>query len=366
MLFPDDALFDSSLFDFAKDIDARAALPVTPLPCDRWIARSCLQKAIRRGDPQLGQRALANLFNHDRRAAWRHLAIIALEDVGVANLDVLSRILAAQRNRRWREQMGGDWPVMAELVRQMAVSEHCQAACDLLLKISNDPQLEQGRSVAVEAEMYLLAPTISDRAAPLVERGIAALAMGGGLEEGQPHNDPAAVFDLVAETSHSTHAVATCRAAWKMTRNPMALLLPLVWDHWSQLDQHEVSNDALQPSHMIRGVPAHSLDQFTRIGNIVSRALLRSDPVLRQLLADAGIIPAAQSRAVGDLLFLQEGGLLTNRVIWLVGDQLRLPDRQLPTVSRLRSNLPPALAHIRSKARHIAQLREQYLHSGSP
>jgi hypothetical protein len=32
--------------------------PITPLPCDRWLALSALQKSIRRGDGLTAQRAL--------------------------------------------------------------------------------------------------------------------------------------------------------------------------------------------------------------------------------------------------------------------------------------------------------------------
>jgi hypothetical protein len=68
MLFPDDAHFDFALSDLTKLIAIAPTVPISPLPCDRWIARSCLQKAIRRAEPNLAQRALANLFQHDRRA----------------------------------------------------------------------------------------------------------------------------------------------------------------------------------------------------------------------------------------------------------------------------------------------------------
>jgi hypothetical protein len=35
---------------------------IQPLPCDRWIASSALQKAIRRGDVRIAQRALSTLY----------------------------------------------------------------------------------------------------------------------------------------------------------------------------------------------------------------------------------------------------------------------------------------------------------------
>jgi hypothetical protein len=60
-----------------------------PLRCDRWIASSALQKAIRRGDIPVALRALGTLYRHDPRSAWRRLLVIACEDVGIGSLDAV-------------------------------------------------------------------------------------------------------------------------------------------------------------------------------------------------------------------------------------------------------------------------------------
>lgn len=367
MLFPDEALFEFVLIDLADCLAERPAPPITPLPCDRYVARSCLQKAIRRSEPVLAQRALANLFEHDRRATWRHLTIICVEDVGVANVDLLAQIIAAQRNRKWREQTGGDWPVMAELVRQMALSQHCQAACDLLLKACNDPNLEPVRAAALDASADRLTPPLWDADANILRRGVAALALAGELPAGRVHHDPHAVFDILADASRSSHVVATCRAAWKISRNSMALLLPLVWERWMKIEgAHAIADDPLPPVQMIGAVPGYALDQFTRLGNNVSRALLRDAPDLRALFERAGLAPAAYSRAVGDLLFLLEGSCCRHRAVWPLGEELRRPYRPLPTVSILGSLTNEALRLVDAKASQIAKLRHGQLHASEP
>ena len=361
MLFPDEALFDYVLIDLAEAVAARPAPLIQPLPCDRYVARSCLQKAIRRGEAELAIRALANMFDYDRRATWRALTVIALEDVGVANVDLLAQIVAAHRNRKWRDQQGGDWRVMAELARQMALGEHCQAACDLLLRATNDPSLDGQRAAALEQAPADLSQTLWDGSVGLEDRGIAALAMGGGLAEGQQLHDPCAVFDIVTEAGRSSHVVATCRAAWKLSRNPMALLLPLIWDQWTLGDCHRTTDDPLPPVQMMDGVPGYALDQFTRIGNVISRALLGHDPALRQLLNAAGIRSGAQSRAVGDLLFLVEGGLILRRVLWPASDKLRLPWRYLPTTAIMQNYMEVGLVHVRKAGSQLTQLRADHL-----
>lgn len=365
MLFPDEALFDDMLVDLAGAITAQPAPTTQPLSCDRYVARSCLQKAIRRAEPALAQRALANLFLHDPRSAWRALTIIALEDIGVANVDLLAQTVAAYGNRTWRAQMGGNWPVLAELARQMAGSLHCQAACDLLLHATNDPAQEHARAAALEAVADTLAMQLWDRNAPPIGRAIAALALGGELSRGQQHRDAAAVFDILVETGRSSHVVATCRAAWRISRNPMSLLLPIVWELWMLTGQADtVTDDLMPPVQTLGDVPGYALDQFTRIGNNVSRALLREDESLRQILNDADVPTGQQARAVGDLLFISEGGLLARRANWAIGDQLRLPARQLPAVIKLAERLPHAVAHLASKVRLIGLLRQQHFHPG--
>jgi hypothetical protein len=224
----------------------------------------------------------------------------------------------------------------------------------------NDPQLSFGRAAALDAELDVLALSIENSEAPLADRALAALAMSGGLAEGQTNNDPCGAFDLLMEAGHSTHVVDTCRAAWKLTRNPMALLLPLVWEQSSLLDRYEEVDDLLSPVQMISGVPGYSLDQFTRIGNAISRVFLRENPGFGEQLRAAGIAPAAQPRTIGDILFLIEGGLLKRRVIWPFADKLRLPHRQLPLIGKVGPNLDAAIDLVRSKASQIAHLRKLY------
>ena len=362
MLHVQEELFDSALNQLSSELEAHPPTSAQPLPCDRWVARSVLQKAIRRGQSALAQRALRNLLDHDERSVWRHLTVIAVEDVGVANLGILDQLVAARRDRKWRRQAGGDLRIMNELVRQMAVSNHCQATCDLLLRAVNDPSLEQIRSFALEAASAELASLLWNPDEDILHRGIYALALGGGLAEGQNYSDPHAVLDIFADIMESQTAVDTCREAWKACRNPMTLLLPIINEKWVLNYDRFVVDDECPAGEVIEGVPGYALDQFTRIGNNISRALLSEDDELKALLNTVGISSALHSRAVGDLLFLVEGGHLTARTRWPTGDLLRHPFRQLSSVSHFGSLLPDALEHIRSKARQIDFLRSLHFH----
>jgi hypothetical protein len=99
---------------------------VKALPCDRWVARSCLQKAIRRGNEELAVRALANLFLHDPRAIWRHLIIIALEDVGLADVGAVAEIIAAKSQHQFGRRPGLLWATYARLTERLSRLSHSQ------------------------------------------------------------------------------------------------------------------------------------------------------------------------------------------------------------------------------------------------
>jgi hypothetical protein len=144
----------------------------------------------------------------------------------------------------------------------------------------------------------------------------------------------------------------------------MALLLPLVWDEWMMTVQdYTVADDPLPPVQMLGGVPGYALDQFTRIGNTVSRALVKEEPDLRSLLDAVGVFPSQRSQAIGDAAFLIEGGLVRHRAIWPFADMLRLPDRVLPTTGRLGDAVQKLAGYLAARHPQMARARQQCFRS---
>jgi hypothetical protein len=82
--------------------------PIKPLPCDRWLALSAMQKSIRRGDGLNAQRALRTLYQHDPSSTWRRLLIIACEDVGIGALGAVVMTARRSANAKALREMGRD------------------------------------------------------------------------------------------------------------------------------------------------------------------------------------------------------------------------------------------------------------------
>lgn len=66
-----------------------------PLPVDPFVASSLLQKAIRRGDADLAERAAITLWRLRGAGIWRRLMVIGNEDIGIASVEALIKTTAA-------------------------------------------------------------------------------------------------------------------------------------------------------------------------------------------------------------------------------------------------------------------------------
>jgi hypothetical protein len=259
--------------------------------------------------------------------------------------------------------MGGEWRVASFLVKQMAEDLKCQAACDLLMTALNNPAYELLRVDMLEAECRDLVKALSDQETLIEHRAVAAVALGGGLAEEQHCRFPDAVFGMLGLMSKDSHVIVTAQAGWKLTRNPMAMLLPLVWEQFISGPEAIETTDVLPPVQLVAGIPTYAVDQFTRIGGQVARSIIDHHPALRQIMKSAGIHPAKMARVVGDLMFILEGGLIKRRAGWELADKLSQPHRPLPGVFLLGEHLETVIAYMTAHAAHINDLRQTHLSS---
>jgi hypothetical protein len=286
--------------------------------------------------------------------------------VGVINTRPLHQIIEAKTTSQGFHMPGALWKTQVEVTEALALSDHCQATCDLLLRVENDPSLLGNRRRICKASPSRWANALYDGSDAIERRAIAALCFGGFMNARRP-GDPSAVFEICAESGCSEIA-ALAQSAWRLSRNPMALLLPLVWQHsqaWSRLP---TADDPMATAEAINGVPEYALDQFTRIGKAVARQLVGLDPKLQSLLASTGANRSEWPQLVGDVIFLFEGGVCVRRSTSQEGEALRRPARWLPSIARFGAALQPAIMHIASKRRQLLQLRRQIFqrpHTGS-
>ena len=296
---------------------SRALDPVAPLPCDRWVAVSALQKSIRRGDSLTAQRALRTLYRHDPGSTWRRLLIIACEDVGIGAPGAV--IVTARRcanAKAFRER--GREEAAALATAQMLAEAAKDRSADLLFAVAlRDPALEatrsRCRSVSVARRLELVAdPTLS-----LPERAFAVWHCSG-VESRAEHRvgpgDQDALIRTYAELGVPEQLLDATAVAVKKAREPFVLLLPLLWLA-AVRSETELLNAPLPPSTLLDGVPFYALDGHTRLGRQAIRLFAQERHEIAQFLIERGC-GSGDDGALRMAVFYADGALTWPTLQW--------------------------------------------------
>ena len=143
---------DRALRSLENGIRACVAPSRPPLECDRWIASSTLQKAIRRGEIETAQRAALTLYTNDRSGVWRRLIAIAFEDVGPADVALVVETVAVATAPEWRAQHG-DTRALFYLTHRIAEAPKDRSADYLMWATSAHPSLDRMRRLCASIPM---------------------------------------------------------------------------------------------------------------------------------------------------------------------------------------------------------------------
>jgi len=90
------------------------------LRLDPWMASSLLQKAIRRGEAELAQYAASALHRYRGAAIWNRLVTIAVEDVGIADMDLVLEVTRFATDTGLRSVLASDSELIEDLAAKLA------------------------------------------------------------------------------------------------------------------------------------------------------------------------------------------------------------------------------------------------------
>jgi replication-associated recombination protein RarA len=118
--------------------------PVAPFRADRWVTNSLLQKAIRRSEAIVAERAALTFLQQGGSAIWRRFLIIAFEDVGIACPDTVAMVVAASADSTWRKNVGGEERVAIHLARMLSEAPKSRSAEHLITTANCHPAFVAG------------------------------------------------------------------------------------------------------------------------------------------------------------------------------------------------------------------------------
>ncbi len=142
-LNPDFSEIQKYVEDRLAQTPALESLEGVAFPADKWLLSSALQKLIRRGSAHQALQVALALQELDPAYLPRRLPVVALEEVGVADLVLCFDALVAFSKVR-RQAALEHRQLVVNLVHRLAVALKSRTACDLLcLALERDDLLER-------------------------------------------------------------------------------------------------------------------------------------------------------------------------------------------------------------------------------
>ena len=353
-MFPH-TIFDANLDRLADDLRRSEVPAAIPLIADSWLARSVLQKAIRRGMLGLALSAAAQLVVIERGALWRRLIVTALEDLGPQEFETTAAIVSAAQSPGWRSKVGGDWPVVAELVRRACAGTRSQVANDLWNIALHDPALYDAKadlcevSPAAVCGLSMNAPDFGVRAAA------ALVAMNHADWCNTKAFDQRAFFDFHAEVSAVPSAILA--EAYRLTRVPLAGLCLTLAN--APVQSVARADDDLAPVAWNGPIPTFAMDQYTRSGKAVIRDFAQRSAEWSAFCDCWGIERLNRNAAAGELLFRVDGAAVTSRALSPHSVELRHRSEVLGCFMPSAA-VHEALSILRRQLPYIDQLRTDF------
>lgn len=255
------------------------------------------------------------------------MCVIVLEDIGIANIDLVGRVTIAVGDKRLRQKLGGDRIVAATLISEMCNSEKDRSTDDLLEYVERAPVLQQTKDEL--AEMSL--PGRLARAINCTEQfslqSAAALAAAVGLpSDPQLSRDriacSTAYFESLVENGFDRTCVELSRLGLSRSGEALPIFMPLL-KRLKDDEKATSKDDIFPPQILIDGIPSWSYNGHTRIGLAAFREYIGRSDRMRAFLSDHSGRDMSKSRTVGALVFRLESGQMTKRLSWPTGNRIR-------------------------------------------
>jgi hypothetical protein len=357
----DDALIQTKR-RFAEELFHDRKLDIEPLVADQWVVISLLQKAIRRGEVETAQRAAFTLFAQKGYAIWRRFMVIAFEDVGAASPDAVAMTVAASTDPGWRKASGGDLHIAIQLARVLAESPKSRSAEHLITSAQHHPSLAKARVLLGATSLTDQLAAVMDQKASLTERALAAWCASaiGWCGEKRARGDLPALLDAFRSLGVPDQLVTTTGIALQKTREPITLMVPLIWLAANYDGCAAITKSEIPVSKIVDDVPLYSLDKHTRLGREAIRRFTSENEEVRGTLAR--YVPAARRNDAAYMAaFYADAAPLAIKLNWKGADALETLGTE---TDLLLSGVPPEgfaplLAALRNNLRHLNEVRAQ-------
>lgn len=298
--------------------NTNAPFPLT----DPYTASSLLQKAIRRGEPDLAIESAHLLLRHRGRHVWRRLLIVAFEDVGLGNteaVELTTEFAEAHLNKRIDCLSDG----LETVVRSLAGSPKSRATDHLACGAAHHYSTLSLAQRSELADLGSVLHVAGDPGRSLIERA-AALSDTQG-------RTPAATKQLLIERMVALESLLPKEAgclvdlairAYKLLNGSFVLTLPLLQSAIAENDRNTGIEEACFPStEWIGRLPTYVFDKHTSVGKRALRRFAHENSAVAAEL-DTYVSPQCQVDAVCMAAFYVDAVPLDRKLEWPGAEEL--------------------------------------------
>ena len=299
--------------------------PSTNIPAtdDKWVLASNLQKAIRRGLPQVAVGTVNKLLRIDSSYCWRRLVVISYEDVGFGDISLCHELLKTFRREALHRQLGTE-RVAGYFAHELARTPKSRALCDAIAMLEFSVQRARYERQCLALEDNQLLDIAGDCNAAVMDRTAALRHIAGYREAGYRNYRlatpprPDLMREIVSRLELN-EIEGRLYISGQGVSESMNIALPVI----AQM----IRGAAPQEQHAEHafcgknGILYAALDTHTRAGKRCFRVLAKEDKPLREFF---GRRPALDPVAVlGAGVFIVEGTALGRWLIFGGTDDLR-------------------------------------------
>jgi hypothetical protein len=292
--------------------------PAPPAPFilpDPYLLASAVQKAIRRGDLEVARRAAHQLHGLDQQRLWRRLAVTALEDVGIGDMEAAAQVMAIACIPAARRLFGDD---LTALNAALAIA--CGAVKDrsgdhFCSITGREPVAPEDKALLGQASPNALFAVVASSGQPWVRR-LRAAVMVSGRAEGPPYqpDNIEALLALFADLGVPDLLLAACAVYAARQRDQLPVFVPLAWLVRAPGCTGTVTVHPLHDIEMTGDMPTWALDPVNcRLGRYAVDLFLRAHMAR----------PPYAPRLVAAAIWNMESALCDRTMAWPLGDEVR-------------------------------------------
>lgn len=259
----------------------------------KWKVSSAIQKCIRRNHAGLAQKYVAAMYNSNQAAyLFYRLPIIALEDIGVGDIEACAFTLAICRTAKNRAGLD-QYQTLQLIVEMLCRAYKSRTLTDL---------------VCIRAEYEILRNAGQQSLA--TSETMPPIVLSMILRDGLLIDNPPPSEELFKDFQHNGFAFWYVYQTAKRVKNH-TLHIGLNHDIYQNL---KVVPHTQYPVHLIGGVPEESYDQHTFQGKKAISYIHKSYDALREFYSSLSIPEDVWGKITGLMLFHCESALLAGEV----------------------------------------------------